>query len=116
MSVDVTKLPSGLTVVTDTMPHLETAALGVWAGVGGRDEKPNEHGISHLLEHMAFKGTTKRSSREIGRASCRERVWRGVVAGGRKKNEEKPKGGAVRYLKAVADQGEMSKGNRVRQA
>src|SRR5256885_12511655 len=44
-SVDVTKLPSGLTVVTDTMPHLETAALGVWAGVGGRDEKPNEHGI-----------------------------------------------------------------------
>src|SRR6188768_3204069 len=65
MSVDVTKLPSGLTVVTDTMPHLETAALGVWAGVGGRDEKANEHGISHLLEHMAFKGTTQRSSREI---------------------------------------------------
>jgi predicted Zn-dependent peptidase len=65
MSVDVTKLPSGLTVVTDTMPHLETAALGVWAGVGGRDEKPNEHGISHLLEHMAFKGTTRRTSREI---------------------------------------------------
>ena len=61
MSVDVTKLPSGLTVVTDTMPHLETAALGVWAGVGGRDEKPNEHGISHLLEHMAFKGTTRRT-------------------------------------------------------
>ena len=65
MSVDVTKLPSGLTIVTDAMPHLETAALGVWAGVGGRDEKPNEHGISHLLEHMAFKGTTRRSSREI---------------------------------------------------
>ena len=65
MSVDVTKLPSGLTVVTDTMPHLETAALGVWTGVGGRDEKPNEHGISHLLEHMAFKGTTTRTAREI---------------------------------------------------
>ena len=65
MSVELTKLPSGLTVVTDTMPHLETAALGVWAGVGGRDEKPNEHGISHLLEHMAFKGTTQRSAREI---------------------------------------------------
>ena len=59
------KLPSGLTVITDTMPHLETAALGVWTGVGGRDEKTNEHGISHLLEHMAFKGTTTRSSREI---------------------------------------------------
>src|SRR6201986_2464543 len=65
MSVDVTKLPSGLTVITDTMPHLETAALGVWAGVGGRDEKPHEHGISHLLEHMAFPGTKRRSSREI---------------------------------------------------
>ena len=55
MSVDVTKLPSGLTVVTDSMPHLETAALGNWAGVGGRDEKANEHGISHLLEHMALR-------------------------------------------------------------
>ena len=65
MSVEVTKLPSGLTVITDTMPHLETAALGVWTRVGGRDEKPNEHGISHLLEHMAFKGTARRSSREI---------------------------------------------------
>ncbi|MGX1317669.1 putative Zn-dependent peptidase [Bradyrhizobium sp. USDA 377] len=65
MSVEISKLASGLTVVTDKMSHLETAALGVWAGVGGRDEKPNEHGISHLLEHMAFKGTTKRSSREI---------------------------------------------------
>lgn len=65
MSVDVTKLPSGLTVITDDMPHLETVALGVWTGVGGRDEKPDEHGISHLLEHMAFKGTTTRSSREI---------------------------------------------------
>ena len=65
MSVNVTKLASGLTVITDTMPHLETASLGVWTGVGGRDEKPDEHGMSHLLEHMAFKGTTTRSSRDI---------------------------------------------------
>lgn len=65
MTVEVSKLPSGLTIVTDTMPQLETAALGVWTGVGGRDEKPDEHGISHLLEHMAFKGTAKRTSREI---------------------------------------------------
>ena len=65
MAVEITKLPSGLTVVTDAMPHLETAALGVWTGVGGRDEKPDEHGISHLLEHMAFKGTASRTSREI---------------------------------------------------
>ena len=65
MSVNVTKLPSGLTVVTDTMAHIETAALGVWTGVGGRDEKLDEHGMSHLLEHMAFKGTTRRTSQQI---------------------------------------------------
>jgi predicted Zn-dependent peptidase len=47
------------------MVHVETAALGVWAGVGGRDERSDEHGISHLLEHMAFKGTARRSAREI---------------------------------------------------
>ena len=71
MGVEVTKLPTGLTVVTDTMPHLETAALGVWAGVGGRDEKPDEHGISHLLEHMAFKGTTPRARARSSRRSRR---------------------------------------------
>ena len=65
MAVEITKLPSGLTVVTDAMPHLETAALGVWTGVGGRDEKLDEHGISHLLEHMAFKGTKRRSAFQI---------------------------------------------------
>ena len=65
MSVDVTRLPSGLTVVTDAMPHLETASLGIWVGAGSRDELPDEHGISHLLEHMAFKGTTRRTARQI---------------------------------------------------
>ena len=65
MSTEVTRLPSGLTIVTDAMPHLETASLGVWVGSGSRDERPDEHGISHLLEHMAFKGTTRRTAREI---------------------------------------------------
>ncbi len=65
MSVEVTRLPSGLTVVTDSMPHLQTASLGVWVGSGSRDELPNEHGISHLLEHMAFKGTKRRTARMI---------------------------------------------------
>jgi len=65
MSVDVTRLKSGLTVVTDTMAHLQTASLGVWAGCGSRDEHQDEHGISHLLEHMAFKGTTRRTARQI---------------------------------------------------
>ena len=65
MSVEVTTLKSGITVVTDTMPHLETASLGVWVASGSRDERLNEHGISHLLEHMAFKGTRRRSARQI---------------------------------------------------
>jgi predicted Zn-dependent peptidase len=65
MTVDVTRLASGLTIVTDTMPHLQTAALGVWVGSGSRDERPDEHGISHLLEHMAFKGTKRRTARQI---------------------------------------------------
>jgi predicted Zn-dependent peptidase len=65
MTVEVTKLSSGLAVVTDRMPHLETAALGIWIGAGSRDEAPDEHGISHLLEHMAFKGTKRRSARQI---------------------------------------------------
>src|SRR5947199_3425216 len=65
MSVEVTRLPTGLVVVTDVMPHLQTAALGVWVGSGSRNEQPDEHGISHLLEHMAFKGTKNRTARQI---------------------------------------------------
>jgi predicted Zn-dependent peptidase len=65
MSVAVTTLTSGISVVTDTMPHLETASLGVWVNSGSRDEHRQEHGISHFLEHMAFKGTRRRSAQQI---------------------------------------------------
>jgi predicted Zn-dependent peptidase len=65
MSVAVTTLKSGINVVTDTMPHLQTASLGVWVNAGSRDERREEHGISHFLEHMAFKGTRRRSARQI---------------------------------------------------
>jgi predicted Zn-dependent peptidase len=65
MSVKVTTLKSGIHVVTDTMPHLESASLGVWVYSGSRDEKHDEHGISHFLEHMAFKGTQRRTARQI---------------------------------------------------
>jgi predicted Zn-dependent peptidase len=63
--MDVTRLPSGLVVVTDSMPHLQSASLGVWVGCGSRDEQADENGISHLLEHMAFKGTARRTARQI---------------------------------------------------
>jgi predicted Zn-dependent peptidase len=65
MTVELTRLASGLSVVTDRMPHLESASLGVWIGSGSRDEADDEHGISHLLEHMAFKGTKRRNARQI---------------------------------------------------
>ena len=65
MNVEVTRLASGLAVVTDAMPHLETSSLGIWVGSGSRNEQLDEHGISHLLEHMAFKGTTRRTARQI---------------------------------------------------
>jgi predicted Zn-dependent peptidase len=65
MSVEVTTLKSGIRVVTDTMPHLQTASLGVWVNSGSRDERMDEHGISHFLEHMAFKGTRRRTAQQI---------------------------------------------------
>ena len=64
-SVRMTRLDNGIRVVTEAMPHLKTASLGIWAGAGARNEALREHGISHLLEHMAFKGTQRRSAAQI---------------------------------------------------
>lgn len=63
--VRTTRLESGLRVVTHNMPHLESATLGLWVDTGARWETVAENGLSHLLEHMAFKGTNTRSSRQI---------------------------------------------------
>ncbi|HLF21327.1 MAG TPA: pitrilysin family protein [Aestuariivirga sp.] len=65
MSVEITCLPNGLYVVTHNLPHLETVALGIWVKAGARDERPEENGIAHFLEHMAFKGTERRSAQAI---------------------------------------------------
>lgn len=54
-----------MTVLTDDMPHLESASLGIWVKAGSRSETEAEHGISHMLEHMAFKGTKTRDALEI---------------------------------------------------
>ena len=61
MNPQITKLANGLTVITDPMPHLETAALGVWVDAGARNETESTNGIAHMLEHMAFKGTRANS-------------------------------------------------------
>lgn len=68
MNVRTTTLDNGMTVITDKMPHLESAAIGVWVKSGSRSETTVQHGISHVLEHMAFKGTTTRTSLEIAEA------------------------------------------------
>ena len=65
MSVSISTLPNGLRVLTDAMPHLETTALGIWVDSGSRHETADQHGLSHFLEHMAFKGTRRRSARAI---------------------------------------------------
>ena len=65
MSVASTTLPSGLRVVTDRMASVETVSLGAWIGVGTRHEAADVNGIAHLVEHMAFKGTRRRSARAI---------------------------------------------------
>ena len=61
----ITKLDNGVTVVTEAMPGVATATLGVWVGAGSRHERAEEGGLSHLIEHMAFKGTKTRSARRI---------------------------------------------------
>ncbi|HEY5257582.1 MAG TPA: pitrilysin family protein [Candidatus Baltobacteraceae bacterium] len=60
-----TVLPNGVRVITEVMPSVRSAALGVWADVGSAAERREQRGISHLVEHMLFKGTTRRSAREI---------------------------------------------------
>lgn len=68
MAVESSELASGLRVVTDAMPGFETASLGVFVAAGSRNEREEEQGLSHLLEHMAFKGTQRRDARAIAEA------------------------------------------------
>jgi len=63
-----TILNNGIRIVTETIPYVRSVSVGVWANVGSRDEKPDQNGITHFLEHMVFKGTKKRSIREIARS------------------------------------------------
>ncbi|MGZ4437174.1 MAG: M16 family metallopeptidase, partial [Nocardioidaceae bacterium] len=60
-----TVLPGGLRVVTEAMPGVRSASIGVWVGVGSRDESPGLSGASHFLEHLLFKGTPTRSALDI---------------------------------------------------
>ena len=66
-AVRLTRLPSGLTVVSEDMPRVETASIGAYVDAGTRDEAAAENGVSHFLEHMAFKGTARRDAAAIAR-------------------------------------------------
>jgi predicted Zn-dependent peptidase len=65
VSIELSQLPNGITVVSHAMAEVETVSLGLWIGAGSRSETEGEHGVAHFLEHMAFKGTARRSAQEI---------------------------------------------------
>ena len=65
MTYQLTTLPTGLRVATESLPGVETVSFAVTADVGARHETADERGISHLLEHMAFKGTARRNAKQI---------------------------------------------------
>ncbi|QRZ15483.1 insulinase family protein [Paracoccus methylovorus] len=63
--IRISTLPNGLRVVSRNMPGLHSASIGIWVNAGCRDERAEQNGIAHFLEHMAFKGTARRSALEI---------------------------------------------------
>src|SRR5262245_44847453 len=68
MKYQVTPLQNGLTIATTEIPHMASVCLGIWVGVGGRYEPAEVNGISHFIEHMLFKGTRRRTAKEISQA------------------------------------------------
>jgi predicted Zn-dependent peptidase len=61
-------LPGGVRVLTESMPGIRSATIGAWVGVGSRDERDGHHGSTHFLEHLLFKGTSRRSTMDIAEA------------------------------------------------
>ena len=67
-NIQISTMSNGLRVVTDYIPTVESVSMGVWVRAGTRYEMPQDNGVAHLLEHMIFKGTNKRSAKEIAEA------------------------------------------------
>ena len=61
-------LPNGLIVLTESMPHVRSIAVGIWLRTGSRQENPQRNGITHFIEHMVFKGTRNRTAEQIARS------------------------------------------------
>ncbi|WP_170337540.1 M16 family metallopeptidase [Ruegeria arenilitoris] len=68
MTVRLDQLTNGFRIVSEQMPGLQSAAIGIWVTAGGRHERIEQNGIAHFLEHMAFKGTERRSALQIAEA------------------------------------------------
>jgi len=68
VTVQITTLSNGFRIVTERMPGLQSASVGLWITAGGRNEREDQNGIAHFLEHMAFKGTARRSTLQIAEA------------------------------------------------
>jgi predicted Zn-dependent peptidase len=66
--IEMTTLPNGVRIITETMPHVRSVSVGIWIQSGSRRETPEQNGISHFIEHMLFKGTTNRSAVDIARS------------------------------------------------
>jgi predicted Zn-dependent peptidase len=64
-NVRIDRLANGITVASETISHVESVSIGFWLKAGSRNERTDEHGIAHLLEHMAFKGTKRRTAEQI---------------------------------------------------
>jgi len=68
LTVQQDQLANGFRIVTENMPGLQSASVGIWVSAGGRHERIEQNGIAHFLEHMAFKGTKRRSALQIAEA------------------------------------------------
>jgi len=64
----MTTLANGVRVITEAMPHVRSVSVGIWIGSGSRREIGEQNGLSHFIEHMLFKGTTRRSAEDIARS------------------------------------------------
>src|SRR5436305_4676459 len=63
--IEITALANGVRVVSENVPYVQSASVGIFVGVGSRDEEDRVRGISHFIEHMLFKGTAKRTAHQI---------------------------------------------------
>ena len=97
-SIRITTLPNGMRVATDSMAHVETVTVGVWVHAGTRHEPAEINGVSHLLEHMAFKGTERRTAQGLAEE---------VEAVGGYMNAYTSREQTVYYLKLMADDLEL---------